>query len=63
MPKLNIYRSKSRGKSQTIYLDGLRVFRTKQGIYVSYEGKGNILYCQKGSDVAKFFDKILRLGA
>ena len=66
MPKLNVYKSKGR----TIYLCGLRVFRHKDGLIVLTYDKGDakgmkkdIAYCEQGSDVEKFFDRLLKTKA
>jgi len=62
MPKLNVYKS----KGKTIYLCGLRVFRDKdEKIVLAYDkgdAKGkqkDIAYCERGSDVEKFFNRLL----
>lgn len=62
MPKLNIYKSKGR----TVYLCGLSVYRHKDGRIVLTADRGDIkhkkndiAYCERGSDIEKFFEKML----
>jgi hypothetical protein len=66
MPKLNVYKS----EGETVYLCGLRVWKSADGIIrLAYDrgdkkGKKNdITHCENGSDVEKFFSRLLKTGA
>jgi len=59
MPTLNVYKS----KGNTVYLDGLRVFKNTTGyIALSYQkgGKNRICHIEKGSNAEGFFKELLK---
>lgn len=59
MPQLNVYKS----KGNTVYLDGLAVFKNSTGyIALSYvkENKRRICHLDEDSNANKFFKELLK---
>ena len=63
MPKLNVYKS----KGNTVYLCGLTVFKGSNGIIrLTYDRgdkkrvKNDICHLDKGSNVDKFFNELIK---